>query len=62
MLAAAQAKGMALLLPSDVLVSGSLDEPIAAHVEVLTSSCCDDVRPCIPAGKRHQHTIMLAWI
>ncbi len=51
MLVRAKEKGMLLLLPGDVLVSGSLDEPQQEHVVVLSTECgCNEDAPCVPAG------------
>ena len=47
---AADAAGVRLLLPMDVLVSSSLDAPINTQVVKLSRGCCTDEQPCIPAG------------
>ncbi|KAI8468557.1 MAG: phosphoglycerate kinase [Monoraphidium minutum] len=50
MVAAAAARGVQLLLPSDVLVSASLDAPESVRIVPLTATCCTAAAPCIPPG------------
>ncbi|GBF99580.1 phosphoglycerate kinase [Raphidocelis subcapitata] len=50
MVDAAKARGVKLLLPTDVLVSESLDAPVATRIVPLTRSCCTPEAPCIPPG------------
>jgi phosphoglycerate kinase len=50
MLAAAQAAGVTLLLPVDVVVSSSLDEPVDVRIVPLRAGCCTPAAPCLPAG------------
>ena len=48
--AAAARAGKQLLLPCDVLVSTSLDEPRDARYVQLRPGCCTAAAPCIPPG------------
>lgn len=50
MVSRAAAKGVKLLLPHDVVLSSSLDAPVAVATQVLTVDCCTADKPCIPAG------------
>lgn len=50
MLREAEARGVRLLLPCDVVVSHSLSEPVRVHIQQLTLSCCSEEAPCIPPG------------
>ncbi len=49
-MARAAARGCRLLLPTDVLWSSSLDGDRDTGLQVLTTSCCTQERPCIPPG------------
>ncbi|KAF5830330.1 phosphoglycerate kinase [Dunaliella salina] len=51
MLAAAEARGVKLLLPCDVLVSNSLEAPQKEHIVELGVNCCVPEAPCVPAGQ-----------
>jgi hypothetical protein len=44
-------QGTRLLLPCDVRMAASLEEPQGMQVQVLTQSCCRPDAPCIPAGE-----------
>lgn len=50
MISAAEAKGVQMLLPSDVVVSDDLDASVNCRVVQLEVGCCTDQRPCVPAG------------
>lgn len=48
MQAAADAAGVRLLLPADVLCSSSLQAPLDTRVVRLAADCCSDAAPCVP--------------
>ena len=48
--AAAAARGVKLLLPTDVVVSASADEPRELRTVPLRAGCCTAEAPCLPAG------------
>ncbi len=50
MAAAAAAAGVQLLLPCDVVVSASLDEPVDVRTVSLRPGCCTAAAPCLPPG------------
>ena len=49
MQACADAAGVRILLPQDVLCSSSLQAPVATRVVRLSATCCSDAAPCLPA-------------
>lgn len=50
MVETAAARGVQLVLPCDVIVSGSADEPQDVRTIPLTSTCCSPEAPCLPPG------------
>ena len=48
--AAAAAAGVKLLLPADVVVSASPDEPRELRTVALRAGCCTSEAPCLPPG------------
>ncbi|KAG1676175.1 hypothetical protein FOA52_005016, partial [Chlamydomonas sp. UWO 241] len=46
----ATARGVRFYLPSDILVSESLDGPVGMRVVNLSKKCCTADKPCVPAG------------
>lgn len=50
MIAAAEAKGVQLLLPCDVYVSDDLSASVNCRLVDLTPNCCTAEQPCVPAG------------
>jgi hypothetical protein len=50
MIATAKAKGVALVLPEDVMVGDSLEPGVQTSVVPLTKGCCTAEAPCIPPG------------
>jgi hypothetical protein len=50
MIRLAEERGVELLLPCDVRVSYSLDQPLDLALSDLTTTCCSPDKPCLPKG------------